>query len=107
MNRLHFIKQDQRSKAPLSTHPLSEQQAGYGSSDATIAETWFGTASSALLGKSAYPARPWPWGVRRSRGYGVTSGLGGFRGSAFWEDVAFVVLGLSGLAALVIAFWDP
>lgn len=106
MNRLHFIKQGQRSEAPLSIQSRSDQQAGNSSSDIAIAETWFGAASSALLRKSAYPIKAWPWGFRRSAVYGVTSGLGDVRRTLIWEEMAFVVLGLSGLAALVIAFWD-
>ena len=71
-----------------------------------IGETWLGAAGSALWRKSAYRVKAWPWGPRRSAVYGVTSGLDGVRRSLIWEDVMFVALGLSGLAALVIVFLE-
>jgi hypothetical protein len=103
MNRFQFVDQDQRPERPVG----ADSQAEYRSSDAALAAAggWFGDVGSGLRSPS-YAPRAWPWAFKRSRVSRASSGLAAFHRQAVWEDVTFLILGLSGLAALVICFCE-
>src|SRR5215469_1023325 len=107
MNRFQFVDQG-RPEPPVGTHSHFEQQAEYRSSDAALtAGHWFGGgSSSAWLHSPSYAPRTWHWVFKRSRASRASSSLAAFHRQVLWEDLTFLVLGLCGLAALIICFCE-
>ena len=107
MKRFEFVDQSRPPERPVGTQSHFEQQAEYRSSDTALAAGhWLGGGSSTWVHSPSYAPRTWHWAFKRSQVSKASSGLAAFHREVLWEDITFLVLGLSGLAALVICFCE-